>query len=320
MVIEDLKLNNAKTGFNEGTDFILNGGSAGGIGTFLNFPWIRENLPASFTRKAAVPIAGWYNFVVDDSFNNAVVVDGDDGQIPDFRNKPDTFQFYYSSKLWNSWVPEDCKTRNPENPWDCLLSRENYKDIEGDLFMVQSQVDSVQLKLHNGVPKPAEDNPQNYLKSPANSTTGTPSDLTTPQYIQQWRQLEAKGLDAAVDANKAHRVGYFFANCFIHEGTFTHKNPLLDDGNGGKKSFMDVMNEWYSSSPGDTTILSDKGALDDPGKYETLFQTAECPQNDFSPPVTTPSPPGKSKRQFVIGYASCHVLLLLLWLPALVIF
>lgn len=84
------------------TDVLFTGGSAGGIGTFVNYGYVKEALSHAHVR--ALPDAGWFLTTVKDFDAKAV---------------PVTEQLEKGMSLWHGQPPQKCALALGSNAWQC---------------------------------------------------------------------------------------------------------------------------------------------------------------------------------------------------------
>lgn len=148
-------------GLMKGTDFVIGGCSAGGIATYYNVDWWRENLPKTSTVKG-LPDSG---FVLDYS-----AVGG--GRVFDVSMNWIFNQMNTTSGLNQACIAAHTKTNDPEK---CTFAEYTAPYITTPIFPLQSQYDAWQV--------------ENILKT------------TDPNIINQFGQILESRFKAAVMKN-----------------------------------------------------------------------------------------------------------------------
>jgi hypothetical protein len=152
----------AKHGLRAAKNVLLEGGSAGGLGTFVNADYLADRLPQA-TVKAA-PNAGWI-------FPAALP-----GDLPDIYRPSDWAHFvagthgnmnydnnsvpaFITGELWNSrgLLPAACiADQKPDEWWACTSIHTLYKYIKTPIFVLENQYDTNQIFTQEGAPKHAK--------------------------------------------------------------------------------------------------------------------------------------------------------------------
>lgn len=199
-VIADLKDSH---GLSNATEVIWSGDSAGGIGSAAHLDAVAQALPS--TRVVGAPIAGFY-------WNNTAQYTGSDA-IDYIPFDTSTFEAYYT--LWQIRAPEPCASAYPQAPWTCALLNFSIPYMQSEIFVIEMETDSVQLKLHDGVPGYTNESAafvldfgRNMSKALWSQTVGVP------------------------------RRGVFAAACYAHTAFYLTK-PFIRDVN-----FADAFNDW----------------------------------------------------------------------------
>ena len=207
-IIDELEANH---GLGAAKNVLLTGGSAGGVGTFVNADYLTERLPQA-TVKAA-PNAGWF-------FPAALP-----GDLPDIYAPSDWAHFANGShgnpnsvdnslpafifdKLWNSraLLSAACITdQKPDEWWACASVHKLYKYIKTPLFVVECQYDGNQIFAQELAPRKASD-AQEYA--------------TLVQYIVMYgeamRNSTAQVLNDAPLSKAPGTDGIFHPSCLQH--------------------------------------------------------------------------------------------------------
>ena len=137
-------------GMDKATQFVLSGGSAGGLSTFLHADRVADRVkaaaPACKTVRAA-PIVGY--FLDHDNFAH------DSGSAvpntPSWKHANYTTWMKYIYTMQNLTFGSDggltktCQTKHPEKPWLCFMSPHMQDVIQTPFFMFNSKYDAWQL-------------------------------------------------------------------------------------------------------------------------------------------------------------------------------
>ena len=135
-------------GLQDATEFVLTGGSAGGLSTFLHM-----DRAATRVRKAApnckkirgAPVVGF--FLDHGNFLNTT----GEPNTPSFRNATYTTKMRYIYKMQNLTFGDDgglteaCQTKHPGDPGLCFMSPHMQDVIKTPFFMFNSKYDAWQL-------------------------------------------------------------------------------------------------------------------------------------------------------------------------------
>lgn len=135
-------------GMDQATEFVLTGGSAGGLSTFLHADRVaaalKEHAP-NIQKIRAAPVVGY--FLDHDNFNHTTGVPNQ----PSFGQANYTTKMKYIYKMQNlSFGPdggltEQCQTEHPEAPGLCFMSPHMQDTIKTPFFMFNSKYDAWQL-------------------------------------------------------------------------------------------------------------------------------------------------------------------------------
>eukprot|EP00041_Stephanoeca_diplocostata_P007467 m.106215 g.106215 ORF g.106215 m.106215 type:complete len:386 (+) comp16890_c0_seq1:32-1189(+) len=178
---------------------VLSGGSAGGIGVWINLDWLQEQLPAS--RVVGAPIAGFYAFAFPYTGPGHT-----SSKLADFRGPA----WPAHVQLWGSFLPKACvagRTSANQDTAACMLSNYSAPFVKAPLFVIEAQTDKVQLTDHDWVPESGVENKDKEVLS----------------YLMQWHDNQTIGLEYGLKPTD----GYFNPACFIHTG-FSHTAPHVD--------------------------------------------------------------------------------------------
>ena len=205
------------------------GESAGGIGATMSIDRVAQSL--SNSTVVAAPVAGFYWPTLSEYH-------GEGASEIDYPFFPE--DWVEMAKTWSSVLPANKCAGAVDVPETCLTAHINTPFVESDIFFVESQTDSVQLSLHNGIgdePDGSVPAQTDYvLEWTVNMTTLLKSHLTT----------DAGGV-------RGRRVGTFNPSCYTHT-SFSADKPLIE-GNHYAEAFY----QWYFE--GDADAMQD--ACDD---------------------------------------------------------
>lgn len=227
----------------DATDIILSGGSAGGIGVWMNVDYLAKRYPKA--KVTALTIAGHYFYATFyDGVNHT-----DSSGIADFRETawPTTYALY------DAFVDESCKIAHElkgMHPGACMLSNNSFPYIESDAFVVQAQTDQVVLTGHDCWPETYmyEAPEQEFMSAwQANMTVA----------LKPLMAIDSKTVkDEEVSRRKTPRNGVFAAACYTHGG-FTHSYPLIQ----GYNFYQAFGNFYFESTSPELYKLSDDCGL-----------------------------------------------------------
>ena len=136
-------------GLGNATEFVLTGGSAGGLSTFLHIDRVarrvRERAPAAKIRAA--PVVGY--FLDHDNFNHTSGAPN----TPSWSDKANyTARMRYIYQMQNMSFGEDggltraCELQHPDEPGLCFMSPHLVPHIQTPLFVFNSKYDEWQLR------------------------------------------------------------------------------------------------------------------------------------------------------------------------------
>jgi len=138
-------------GLDKATEFVLTGGSAGGLSTFLHADRIAAKIRAaapSIKKIVAAPVVGY--FLDHQTFANPTGSQGTPNQ-PDWGQSSYTARMEYIYGMQNMTFGEDgalaaaCKAKHPESPGLCFMSPHMQDAIKTPFFMFNSKFDAWQL-------------------------------------------------------------------------------------------------------------------------------------------------------------------------------
>lgn len=124
-------------------------------------------------------------------------------------------------RLYNPYIDESCRDdyeTNNQSPAPCMLSSFSQPHVSSDVYIVQSQTDSVVLKYHDNWP-------EDHM-----------NDAPEKEYTQEWH---ANMTAAVTPLLESSRNGVFAAACYTHTD-FLAKKPVIN-GVG----FMEAYTNFY---------------------------------------------------------------------------
>ena len=111
------------------TAVVLTGGSAGGIGTWINVDWLQSEL--TNTKVYGAPIAGFYAF--------STQYTGYGSSRPPWPFTATDWPSY--TKLWSSFVPAACAEAQGQDASWCMLSNFSALIVKAPMFVTEAQTD-----------------------------------------------------------------------------------------------------------------------------------------------------------------------------------
>jgi len=168
----------AEQGLNSATTVVLNGGSAGGIGTLANFDYVQNQFPNA--HFYAWPASGWFP---------ESVVPYQSGYI----SMVGAYQILYSQV--NAYLNQACVSANPSNPWICWSGQYIYPHAQNTNLLVSQALFDNWAQGFNGVP-----------------------DITSPagiKYMTHYGQAMRNTLQGPLQGG--NNVGLFFTEENVHE-------------------------------------------------------------------------------------------------------
>ena len=138
------------------------------------------------------------------------------------------------AKTWSSMLPSNDCAGTVDVPETCLTAHINTPFLESDIFFVESQTDSVQLSLHNGI--------------------GEEPDGSVPaqtDYVLEWTANMTSFLREHLTTNVggSRRVGTFNPSCYTHTSSSADK-PLINGNH-----YADAFYKWYFEN--DAEVMQD---------------------------------------------------------------
>ena len=195
-VFEDLA---KSTTVNKTGSFItFAGGSAGGLGVFINYDYVASILESTLV---GVPIGGYVP--------NIEWYTGKDSSTPpvDVRDPA----FIHHRKLYDAYLPENCLQKvGDSNGYKCLIPRHSYKYSNRPLFIIESLTDSVVLTGFEGISR-------DFLFWPESIKT----------FVSEYGKNASENFGQVL---KSTRDGMFAASCLLHCNFKLHK-PLINGEN-----------------------------------------------------------------------------------------
>lgn len=173
---------------------IFTGASAGGLGGFLHFDYIRDRYPNA--RVTGVTIAGFYFYASYYDGPNATTA-----ELADFTESG----IAYSYKLYDSFVDNTCKEAmlaSGKSPSGCMIANISIDYVETDIFAIQSQSDKVVLEYHDNFPG-------DYKMEPPEQ-----------EWMSEWSANMSFALELSLSQpltlTSPRKSGFFAAACYIH--------------------------------------------------------------------------------------------------------
>lgn len=207
------ELKSAPDGIASADTVVLAGGSAGGVGVWLNVDWVQAKLPGA--RVLGAPIGGFYGDPllyrgVDQAFSKLARAHGP--AWPDHVGR------------WGSFLPEGCVEALGEESASCILAAHSGPFVKAPMFVTQAQTDSIQIEEYEWQAGFA----QEYLTE-ASHPELSPLELDAfdddvAAYLEEWKANQAAQLEHALKAVD----GLFSPACFCHTG-FTNIKPLVHE-------------------------------------------------------------------------------------------
>lgn len=236
------------------------GGSAGGLGVFINSDYVASILQSTLV---GVPIGGYVP--------NIEWYTGKGSSTPpvDVRDPA----FMHHRKLYSAYLPENCFQKlGDSNGYKCLIPRHSYKYSNRPLFIIESLTDSVVLTGFEGV---SED----FLFWPESAKT----------FVSDYGKNASENFGQVLNST---RDGMFAASCLLH-CNFKLDKPLIDGENavGGLykwiKQYMphSDMNKKRADGEQGTVLLPHHG------NPQAAFKWIDrCKNNVYWPPCNSKCP------------------------------
>lgn len=159
-IIDELE---AKHGLRNAKNVLLAGGSAGGIGTFVNADYLAGRLPHATVKGA--PNAGWFFPAALPSDLPHIYAPSDwahfkEGTHGNMNYDNKSVPAFISGELWDSrgLMPAACiADQKPDEWWACGSLHTLYKYIKTPLFVLENQYDTNQIFAQEQAPQQASD-------------------------------------------------------------------------------------------------------------------------------------------------------------------
>lgn len=195
----------------DATEIIVLGASAGGIGTWMHVDHIAARYPQA--RVSGLTVAGHYFYANYYTGPDSTT----DMELSDFTEAGWENAYH----LYNAYVDESCKAAYEEaslSPFPCMLSSNSQPYVSSDVYVVQSQTDSVVLRYHDNWPE------------------AHMSEEPEQAYMHDWHLNMTSALSPL---QKSSKNGAFAAACYTHTD-FLAKKPTIN-GVG----FMEAYTNFY---------------------------------------------------------------------------
>ena len=215
----------AMTTLNSSSFIAFAGGSAGGLGVFINVHYVQERLPHATV--VGVPVGGYVPSIV---WYTGVKNTGP--PVVDVRDQA----FVHHRQLYEAYLPKPCSVKlGMKQGYQCMIPRLSYPFTEQPMFVIEALTDSIVTTGFEAVPEDF---------------------LFYPQPVKTF--LSEYGRNASSNfAQVLHnsRDGVFAASCFLH-CHFTLDRPLVNGTN-----VIDALYSWTLQYMGksDSAHLSHNG-------------------------------------------------------------
>nr|CAH7747488.1 unnamed protein product [Callosobruchus chinensis] len=124
-------------GLENGTEVLLAGSSAGGVGVMLNLDFVKEllhdELQLRYITVRGITDSGWF---LDRT-----------PYAP--TNKPTVDAIKKGMEMWRGKVPRRCREEYLQEPWRCYFGYRIYPTLKSDLFVFQWLFDEAQISADN---------------------------------------------------------------------------------------------------------------------------------------------------------------------------
>eukprot|EP01084_Bolivina_argentea_P183406 316477_1 len=209
---------------------LLTGGSAGGLGTFMNINWLyyelaeQGNYGDNITVKAA-PVAGWFTAGnTTDQLDNPMMPPND---YPHWVQHENGGEGHNDSimLLWNGYLTRACvEGLGGNNSWHCGSVHNLFPYIDVPVFVMENKFDTNQLEAQFGLPT-------NVVNE------------TTTGYVEYFGVDMDRSIITQLVDNKNTKHGLFYASCFDHGGGLTigKSNVTTIDGYNG----TELLGDWF---------------------------------------------------------------------------
>jgi len=176
-------------GLGAATEVILTGGSAGGIGAWINANYLYSRVPQA--RVTVAPVAGMYFFAFPYTGVNHT-----GSELVDFREPA----WPGNIALWDSYIDPSCAAGLGDRAYACMLSNYSLPYIKTAAFVTEAQTDQVQLEAHDWLPDADH------------------QDAPERAYMAQWSANMTQALSPL--------TGFFNPSCYIHTA-FSTAGPKI---------------------------------------------------------------------------------------------
>ena len=270
-VLDELE---AKHGLGAAKHVLLTGGSAGGVGTFVNADYLAERLPQATVKGA--PNAGWF-------FPAALPSD-----LPDIYPPSDWAHFAagthgnpnsennsrpaFIPTLYNSrgLIPAACiADQKPEEWWACSSIDKLYKYIKTPLFVLENQYDTNQIFAQELAPS---------------KPSGAQEYATLLDYVAMYGEAMRNSTAQVLDDAPLHKApgtdGIFHPSCLQH-GVAT---DLTVQG----QAWLPIVGDWFW---GTGKLKQHYRTVEAPlGSGEPSNPDKGCAVSQYNPGPSTPTP------------------------------
>lgn len=212
------------------TAIVLTGESAGGIGVFMHLDSLKSNF--SNATVVGAPIAGYY-------WNNTENYTGEGHLNVDVNFSADAFKHY--QELWGARLPKRCTEQEKNRTWVCALPQYAFKTLESPVFVIEAQVDYIQLQWHSGANCANNDSFYNAERA----------------FCKNWGYRMQKELGQVENCAKKDplKAGMFSPACRLH-GEFDSEHPKI-----GNQSYTQAFWKWFepvlANKKGPPVVLKD---------------------------------------------------------------
>ena len=251
-------------GLNVSNNFVIfSGGSAGGVGAFLNYEYVQERLPS--VKLVGAPVGGfppalnWYT--------------GKNSNVPEEDVRDSNFP--YLTKLFDAYLPTNCRENikgGEQNNWKCFVPRLAYPYYELPLFIMEAITDVVIMGGFEGMDHKI---PRAFLNPDV------------------WKWIKEYGVNATNNFKEINtkRDGLFAPSCLIH-CQFGLDKPIINGINVATAMYNWVIQYMPSKSSGSSSItslsrLNDKDLFVDDMKGDTdgdHVYMDKCKSGSYYPP------------------------------------
>lgn len=259
----------AGKGLSSATNVLLAGGSAGGIGTFVNLDWLAGRLPQAAVKGA--PNAGWF-------FPGALPAD-----FPDSYAPPPSYECFVAGRpspvtcetngstalLWQTYFNPACSAAQAAGEeFHCGTVHVLYPFIKQPLYVIENQYDTNQIYTQMGCPR--GDGPEQRT------------------YVGMYGEAMRNSTNQVL-ANTAKKDGIFLPSCLAHG---VSDATMIKD-----HTWMPVLGDWFF---GRGKLTEYHQLVDDCVMTDQLpcnpARGCQVPGSTPTPPPA-PGPPGGCQHQ-----------------------